>query len=108
MQYNHKVEIEIDRSIDFSSSQVDALIMYADFMIQQLVSGLEARGLDSCVNMVVLADHGMAASGADKIIKLKDYVPDIYDLAYTYSGAFGRISLKNESEGEARGGEHNL
>ncbi|XP_042858870.1 venom phosphodiesterase-like [Penaeus japonicus] len=81
-----------------NSNQVDALIMYADFMIQQLVSGLEARGLDSCVNMVVLADHGMAASGADKIIKLKDYVPDIYDLAYTYSGAFGRISLKNESE----------
>lgn len=80
------------------SNQVDALIMYADRTIQQLVAGLESLGLTSCVNLVVVADHGMAASGLDKIIKLKDYVPDIGDLAYTYSGAFGRISLKNDSE----------
>ncbi|XP_047480634.1 LOW QUALITY PROTEIN: venom phosphodiesterase 2-like [Penaeus chinensis] len=81
------------------SNQVEALIMYADRSIQQLVSGLEDLGLLDCVNLVLVADHGMVASGLDKIIKLQDYVADIYDLAYTYSGAFGRISLKNDSEG---------
>ena len=33
-------------------------------------------------------------------IKLEDYVPDIYNLSFTYTGAFSRINLKDEHKGE--------
>lgn len=75
-------------------------------MLQRLVDGLNQLGLFECVNLIVLADHGMASSVGlpDHVIKLKDYIPDIYDLAYTYTGAFPRLDPKNESEGKGKWG----
>lgn len=71
-------------------------------MLQRLVDGLEESGLRPCVNLIVLADHGMASSVGlpDHVIKLVDYIPNIYDVAYTFTGAFPRIDPKNKSEGE--------
>lgn len=81
---------------------MDEQLLYVDQMVQRLVDGLTGLGIIDCVNLIVLADHGMASSVGipDYVIKLADYIPDIYDLAYTYTGAFPRIDPKNESEGE--------
>lgn len=75
-------------------------LQYVDQMLQRLVDGLEEKKLLPCVNLIILADHGMASSVGLPVIKLKDYIPDIYDAAFTYTGAFSRISPKNKSEGK--------
>ncbi|XP_063883864.1 venom phosphodiesterase-like [Scylla paramamosain] len=82
------------------SSLVNKKLQYVDQMLQRLVDGLEERELLSCVNLIILADHGMASSVdlPDYVINLKDYIPDIYDAAYTFTGAFSRIDPKNKSE----------
>lgn len=46
----------------------------ADSYLGQLVAGLEARGLDDEVNIVVLSDHGMSAVSQDRVIVADDYV----------------------------------
>lgn len=84
---------------------MDTQLQYVDQMLQRLVDGLTERGLLDCVNLIVLADHGMASSVGipDHVIKLEDYIPDISDLANTvFTGAVPRIDPKNESEGECR------
>lgn len=90
--------------VDFCPSKVDEKLLYVDQMIQRLVDGLTGLRLLDCVNLIVLADHGMASSVGipDHVIKLMDYIPDIFDLAYTYTGAFPRIDPKNKSEGEQK------
>ncbi|XP_050729429.1 venom phosphodiesterase-like [Eriocheir sinensis] len=79
---------------------VNAKLEYVDRILQRLVDGLTERGIFECVNLIVLADHGMASSVGlpDHVIKLVDYIPDIDDLANIYTGAFPRIDLKNESD----------
>ena len=98
------------------SPKVKQKLRRVDHMLQRLLDGLEERELLPCVNLIVLADHGMASSAGipHNNIKLTDYIPNIYDVAYTYNGAFPRIDSKNKSEGEekvlycvGRGGDGN-
>lgn len=81
---------------------MDTQLQYVDQMLKRLVDGLTELAILDCVNLIILADHGMASSVGipDYVIKLADYIPNIFDLAYTYTGAFPRIDPKNESEGE--------
>lgn len=85
---------------------MDAELEYLDQILLRLVDGLTQLGILDCVNLIVLADHGMASSVGirDYVIKLVDYIPDVYDLAYTYTGAFPRLDPKNESDGKERNG----
>jgi len=80
------------------SAEVNAELDRIDSMVARLLDGLEDAGLRHCVDVVLVADHGMAASGSMWTIKLKDYIPDIYDIAYTFTGAFSRINLKSGHE----------
>jgi predicted AlkP superfamily pyrophosphatase or phosphodiesterase len=57
------------------SPQVRDAIVRADAYLGRLVDGLEARGLLDAVNVVVVSDHGMAATGEDRIIAIDDFVP---------------------------------
>jgi predicted AlkP superfamily pyrophosphatase or phosphodiesterase len=50
--------------------ETNAAIAEVDAAMARLVSGLDARGYAGKVNLVVVADHGMAAQGADTIIDL--------------------------------------
>ncbi|KAK7083709.1 hypothetical protein SK128_014599 [Halocaridina rubra] len=67
------------------STEVDTQLVYVDLMVTRLMDGLEMAGLTPCVNIIVVVDHGMALSGANYVIKLADYIPDLYDTAYTYT-----------------------
>ena len=43
-----------------------------DAAIGRLVAGLKAKGLDA--NLIIVADHGMAATASSRIVALDDYI----------------------------------
>lgn len=56
--------------------ETDAAIARADSLMGRLVSGLEALHRRD-VHLVVVSDHGMASTGADRIVPLEQYLaPD--------------------------------
>ena len=54
--------------------QTDSAIAHVDSMVGALVSGIAAAGLTDRVNVVIVADHGMAAVSPDRQIFLDDYI----------------------------------
>jgi predicted AlkP superfamily pyrophosphatase or phosphodiesterase len=56
------------------SEGVNAALGQVDAAIRRLVSGLRQRGLLDRVNLIVVADHGMAATSPDRVIYLDDLV----------------------------------
>lgn len=52
----------------------DALLK-ADAWLGELLAGLEQRCLLPHVNIVVVSDHGMAATSRDRVVVLDDYTP---------------------------------
>ena len=51
-----------------------AQVLRADSMLAMFVNGLRARGLYDKVNLLVLADHGMATISKDRVLYLDDAV----------------------------------
>ena len=49
-------------------------LLKADAWLGELVAGLEQRGLLPHVNVVVVSDHGMAATSRDRVVVLDDYI----------------------------------
>jgi predicted AlkP superfamily pyrophosphatase or phosphodiesterase len=49
-------------------------VVRLDAILGRLLDGLQARGLDERVNVVVTSDHGMAATSPDRAIVIDDYV----------------------------------
>ncbi|CAL4097065.1 unnamed protein product, partial [Meganyctiphanes norvegica] len=78
------------------SPEVNDQLMHVDGMIQRLTQGLMDQGHAGCVNIIIIADHGMATSGDGTSFKMTDYIANISDAAYTYPGAFSRINPKNK------------
>ena len=61
------------------SEEVDAALRDIDRHIADLVTGLDT--LHQPANLVIVADHGMAATGSDKMVVLADIVdPSLYRL----------------------------
>jgi predicted AlkP superfamily pyrophosphatase or phosphodiesterase len=75
------------------SPQVDSAIARVDSMIGLLMRGIDARGLHNRVDLIVLADHGMAAVSADRLIYLDDYVPSA-DYTVVDAATIGLITPK--------------
>ncbi|MFQ5703764.1 MAG: ectonucleotide pyrophosphatase/phosphodiesterase [Gemmatimonadales bacterium] len=57
-----------------SAPQVDAAIARVDSAIGLLLTGLDARGITDQVNVIVVADHGMAARSRNRVVLVDDYV----------------------------------
>ncbi len=55
------------------SAALDAAVAHTDAALGRLVAGLKARGL--AANLVVTADHGMAAVSPDRVIYIEDILP---------------------------------
>jgi predicted AlkP superfamily pyrophosphatase or phosphodiesterase len=66
------------------SAELVAALVRVDAAIGRLLAGLEARGLRGQVNLVLVSDHGMAATSRDRVIALSDYLDpaavDVVDL----------------------------
>ena len=56
------------------STQTDSAIARADSAIGAIVRGVEALGATSRVNLLVVADHGMAEISRERLIPLYEYV----------------------------------
>lgn len=56
------------------SEDVRRAITRADGYIGYLLNGLERRGLQDRVNIVIVSDHGMAAVSNDRVVVLDDYI----------------------------------
>lgn len=67
------------------SKRLDAAIAATDRALARLVRGLEARGLLDQVNLVLVSDHGMAATSPRRIARL-DRLVDRDDVVVRYLG----------------------
>ena len=67
------------------SKRLDAAIAATDRALARLVAGLEARGLLDEVNLVLVSDHGMAATSPRRVARL-DRIVDRDDVVVRYWG----------------------
>lgn len=74
--YFADVDSEGHRYGPFSDETARA-VAHVDSMIGLLVEGLEARGIYDDVNLMIVSDHGMSETSAERVIILDDYIdPD--------------------------------
>ncbi|KAK1789431.1 hypothetical protein P4O66_015360 [Electrophorus voltai] len=71
-------------------------IQGVDKVIGQLMNGLKQLNLHECVNIIVVADHGMEETSCDRKEVLEDLVGDVSQL-YVTEGVFGRIRARNKT-----------
>ncbi|KAK7100774.1 uncharacterized protein [Littorina saxatilis] len=77
------------------SPQIAAKLEEVDSHIGDLMQGLYQDNLHHCVNIILIADHGMSGISCDRVISLAaDISKDDLRKMYVYDGAVGRISNK--------------
>ncbi|XP_032072094.1 ectonucleotide pyrophosphatase/phosphodiesterase family member 3 [Thamnophis elegans] len=69
----------------------------ADRILGMLMEGLKQRNLHNCVNLILLADHGMEAISCNRLEYMADYFNPVN--FYMYEGAAPRIRSKNVPNG---------
>ncbi|XP_051991794.1 ectonucleotide pyrophosphatase/phosphodiesterase family member 3 isoform X1 [Xyrauchen texanus] len=67
-----------------------------DRVIGQLMNGLKQLNLHQCVNIIIVADHGMEETSCDRKEVLQEFVGDVNHL-YVNEGPFGRIRAKDKT-----------
>ncbi|XP_068933490.1 ectonucleotide pyrophosphatase/phosphodiesterase family member 3 [Petaurus breviceps papuanus] len=75
------------------SGNVITALEKADKAFGMLMEGLKQRNLHNCVNIILLADHGMEQTYCDKLEYMTDYFPEI--TFYMYEGPAPRIRSQN-------------
>ncbi|KAI9555247.1 hypothetical protein GHT06_017762 [Daphnia sinensis] len=76
-------------------------VRIVDQELQALFDNMEQVGILGCVDVIVLADHGMAPSPpGEKFLIMNDYVPNILNDARIYDGVFSTIRPKLDTEEE--------
>ncbi|XP_071537330.1 venom phosphodiesterase 2-like [Panulirus ornatus] len=81
-----------------NSPQVDRILMHVDAVMGRLLEGLVARNLLSCVNLLVVADHGMAEAGQERVLRLDRYIPNLVNRTRFWDGIFGRMTPNDRSQ----------
>lgn len=72
-------------------------LMYVDKIIGQLMNGIKQVGHEYCLNIIVLADHGMEEMSCERKEVLQDLVGDIGGY-WVYEGPFGRVRSTNKDK----------
>ncbi|NXP92344.1 ENPP3 phosphodiesterase, partial [Passerina amoena] len=75
------------------SAGVIKALQEADKAVGMLMDGLKQRNLHKCVNLIVLADHGMEKTYCKKLEYMTNYFKEV-DF-YLYAGPAARIRAKN-------------
>lgn len=57
-----------------NSTEIRSTIKSADEMVEDLFQGLQDRNLTDVVNVVVVSDHGMATTSAERLVQLEDLI----------------------------------
>lgn len=79
------------------SPQVRDAIAKVDAAIGRLQDGLRQRGIDNRINIILVSDHGMAATSPERVIFLDDYA----DLSRAHVPARGPLFTIWPAKGEA-------
>jgi predicted AlkP superfamily pyrophosphatase or phosphodiesterase len=87
------------------SAEVNMALRQTDQAIGRLEAGLKARGLFDKANLVIVADHGMAATSPQRLIYLDD-LTDPKHLHVVDSGALGELSADTPAAARAVIGVH--
>ena len=48
------------------------MLVYTDNLIKIIFDGLKERGIEECVNTIIVSDHGMAPFGTKKFVELSE------------------------------------
>jgi predicted AlkP superfamily pyrophosphatase or phosphodiesterase len=63
------------------SIEVNAALVMVDEALARLLAGLNRRGIEHDINLVIVSDHGMAATPPQQLVKLDDLVDeDVIDV----------------------------
>ncbi|XP_067840634.1 ectonucleotide pyrophosphatase/phosphodiesterase family member 3-like [Heptranchias perlo] len=76
-----------------SAGVIEAL-QSIDQIIGMLMDGLKQKNLHKCVNLIIVADHGMEKTYCEQIEYMTKYFDTVENL-YVYSGPAARIRAKN-------------
>ncbi|CAL4072109.1 unnamed protein product, partial [Meganyctiphanes norvegica] len=91
-----------DSGHDFGphSPELEEALVHVDNMILMLLEGLQQRNILHCVNLLVVADHGMAEAGDSRVIRVDDFVPQLQNTTrpHFWSGVFSRIQTDEKSQ----------
>ncbi len=86
-----------------ASPQVDAKLREVDAAIGRLVDGLKALGLYDAAELVIVADHGMAATAPDRVAYVDDWVGPALGAVHQVTG--GPVEEINLQGAEAAAAE---
>ncbi|KAH3831572.1 uncharacterized protein LOC127876504 isoform X2 [Dreissena polymorpha] len=75
------------------STEIDAMLKQVDRIIGYLMNSLLQRRLDHCVNLIVLADHGMSSTSCGRKVTLENWLPEVKNML-VYSGTTGFLHTK--------------
>ena len=75
--------------------QTKAMVLRVDSMLAIVVNGLKARGMWDSVNLVIVADHGMTATTADRVVYLDDAGIDSARVRVVNTGPFLMIESRD-------------
>jgi predicted AlkP superfamily pyrophosphatase or phosphodiesterase len=75
------------------SRELDAALASTDVAVGRLVDGLKARGLFAHANLIVVADHGMAATSKDRVAYIDDIAGGADRIHTVTTGASSGLSI---------------
>jgi len=79
------------------AKETDAALRLVDDALAHLLAGLQQRHLRDTANLVIVSDHGMAATSTDRTIALDDLV-DLRDIDTLEVGVLTGLAAKPEHE----------
>lgn len=74
-----------------ASSEVDAAVTSVDSSMARLLTGLEARGLRDKVVLIIVSDHGMAATAPSRVARLGPIASSDRSATVLYTGPIASI-----------------
>lgn len=69
------------------SSEVIKALQKVDHMVGMLMDGLKDLGLDKCLNLILISDHGMEQGSCKKYVYLNKYLGDVNNVKVVYGPA---------------------
>ncbi|KAF2361097.1 Type I phosphodiesterase/nucleotide pyrophosphatase/phosphate transferase [Trinorchestia longiramus] len=73
------------------SKRANESLLEVDHQVDRLMTALRDRNLASCVDIIVVSDHGSAPSSCGNSLYLETFLPDIDEKARVVPGAVGRL-----------------
>ena len=76
-----------------------AKILLVDKHIRSLFDGLKALNVSSCINFLIVSDHGMAESPNKKqLVNLEENAPSLLNESLTFFGPVTTIYQKSQGK----------